>query len=52
MLIEELSDNEWIRLGFTGTLPDFEDIQQVKAFYPSIELEHIPVEEANDKFRN
>ena len=49
MLVEELNDDTF-RFEFIGTLPDFEDIQQVKALYPNIELVHIPVEEVNDKF--
>ncbi|KOO48164.1 dynamin family protein [Priestia koreensis] len=49
MLVDELNDDTFI-MEFIGTLPDFEDIRQVKVFYPNIELEHIPVEEVNDKF--
>lgn len=49
MLVSEVND-DMFSLHFIGTLPDFEDVQQYASFYPNIELIHIPVEEAEDKF--
>lgn len=49
MLVEELNEDSF-EICFTGTLPDFEDLQGVKSEYNRISLTHIPVEEAEDKF--
>lgn len=49
MLIEELNEDSF-EIHFTGTLPDFEDLQEVQQGYTSISLIHLPVEEAEDKF--
>ena len=49
MLVDELNDDIF-DFEFIGTLPDFEDIQQFKDFYPNIELIHKQVEDVDDKF--
>lgn len=49
MLIEELNE-ELFEVYFTGTLPDFEDLQEIKSGYDGISLIHVAVEEAEDKF--
>ncbi|WP_422122326.1 dynamin family protein [Planococcus sp. X10-3] len=49
MLVEELNEDSF-EIYFTGTLPDFEDLQEVKNGYHGISLTHVPVEEAEDKF--
>ncbi len=49
MLVDELND-DMFDFEFIGTMPDFEDIQQFKAFYPNIGIIHKQVEDVDDKF--
>ncbi|MFB5089467.1 dynamin family protein [Psychrobacillus sp. PGGUH221] len=55
-LLEEVLNDDTYRLIFTGTLPDFEDVLLTAQRYTdtygdvSIDVEHIAVEEVEDKF--